>query len=35
MKTREEILAYGLTFADTYVDMYSSSRWIFSPRDVH
>ena len=20
MKTREEILAYGLTFADTYVD---------------
>ena len=28
MKTREEILAYGLTFADTYVDMpFSDANW--------
>lgn len=28
MKTREEILAYGLTFADTYVDMpFSDTNW--------
>ena len=28
MKTREEILAYGLTFADTYVDTpFSDSNW--------
>lgn len=28
MKTREEILAYGLTFADTYVDtLFSDTNW--------
>ena len=28
MKTREEILAYGLTFADTYVDTpFSDTNW--------
>lgn len=28
MRTREEILAYGLTFADTYVDMpFSDTNW--------
>ena len=28
MKTREEILAYGLTFVDTYVDTpFSDTNW--------
>ena len=28
MKTREEILAYGLTFADTYMDTpFSDTNW--------